>query len=41
LAFYGGMALVSNRRTLSEHVERWTLEHMNPYAWGPLRRRRA
>ena len=39
LAFYGGIALVSNRRALSEHVERWTLEHMNPYAGGPVRRR--
>jgi len=32
LAFYGGIALVSNKRALSERVERWTLEHMNPYA---------
>lgn len=40
LAFYGGIALVSNRRALSDRVERWTLEHMNPYAGGPVRRRR-
>jgi hypothetical protein len=40
LAFYGGIALVSNRRALSERVERWMLEHMNPYAGGPVRRGR-
>jgi hypothetical protein len=41
LAFYGGIALVISRRALSVRAERWTLEHMNPYAGGPLRRPRA
>jgi hypothetical protein len=38
LAFYGAIALVSNRRTPSERVERWMFEHMNPYAGGPVHR---
>jgi hypothetical protein len=39
LAFYTGIALVSRRRALSERVECWMLEHANPYAGGPVRRR--
>jgi hypothetical protein len=38
LAVYKGVALVNNRRGPSERVERWMLEHMNPYAGGPVHR---
>jgi hypothetical protein len=41
LASYGSIVLVSNRRKFSQRLERWTLEHMNPYAGGPVRRRRS
>jgi hypothetical protein len=40
LAVYGSAALVRNRQALSERVERWMMEHMNPYAGGPVRRGR-
>lgn len=40
VALYGGIALIDNRRALADRVERWVLEHMNPYAGGPVRRRR-
>ena len=40
LVVYGGVAMVGNRWTLSERAERWMLEHMNPYAGGPVRRGR-
>jgi hypothetical protein len=41
LVVYGSVAVVRNRQALSERVERWMLEHMNPYASGPVRRGRS